>query len=126
VAPFSAPFSPFSPQRDLSVSYERLGDLLSALGQGEEARRYYQQALEIRARLAAAEPERADYQRDLVISLARVADSDDGAKRRELLLQARDILAKAQREQRWIEDAHRMMQWLAGLLDEQPPPQGDE
>ena len=28
-------------QRDLSVSYERLGGLLGALGEGEQARRYY-------------------------------------------------------------------------------------
>ena len=46
-------------QRDLSISYERLGDLLQALGQGDAARQYYQQALEIRQRLvAAARPRR--------------------------------------------------------------------
>jgi tetratricopeptide (TPR) repeat protein len=60
-------------QRDLSVSYNKLGDLLQALGQGEAARQYYQQTLEIRQRLVAAEPDRADYQWDLVVSLLRMA-----------------------------------------------------
>ena len=32
--------------RDLSVSYERMGDLLRGLGQGEQARAYFQKDLE--------------------------------------------------------------------------------
>ena len=50
------------------------GDLLSALGQGEGARRYYEQSLAIRERLSQAEPDRADYQEDLVVSYWRMAD----------------------------------------------------
>ena len=61
-------------QRDLSVSYNKLGDLLRALGQGEQARQSYQQALEIRQRLAEAEPDRADYQRDLSVSYNKLGD----------------------------------------------------
>jgi tetratricopeptide (TPR) repeat protein len=61
-------------QRDLSVSYSKMGDLFSALGQGEEARKAYAAALAIRGRLAAAEPERADYQRDLAVSHDRMGD----------------------------------------------------
>ncbi|HMN95565.1 MAG TPA: hypothetical protein PKC43_05005, partial [Phycisphaerales bacterium] len=60
-------------QRDLSVSYERMGDLYSALGQGEAARSAYQSALSIRERLAESEPDRADYQRDLAASYERMA-----------------------------------------------------
>ena len=56
-------------QRDLSVSYERVGDLYRALGQGDEARPAFLQSLAIRERLAQAEPDRADYQRDLWTSL---------------------------------------------------------
>ncbi|MEM9156365.1 MAG: CHAT domain-containing protein [Cyanobacteria bacterium P01_F01_bin.33] len=63
-------------QRDLSVSYNKMGDLYRALGQGELARDAYANALAIRERLAAAEPERADYQRDLSFSLVRVAAMD--------------------------------------------------
>ena len=61
-------------QRDLSVSYERLGDLMSALGQGEEARRLIEQSLQIGQRLAEAEPGRADYQRDLWASYIKFGE----------------------------------------------------
>ena len=61
-------------QRDLSVSYERLGDLLRALGQGETARGYYEKDLAIAERLAGAEPDRADYQRDLSVSYNKLGD----------------------------------------------------
>ncbi len=60
-------------QRDLSVSYNKLSDLMSALGQGEQAREFFEKALAISKRLAEAEPGRADYQRDLCLSLARCA-----------------------------------------------------
>ena len=61
-------------QRDLSVSYERMGDLLKTLGQAEQARQAYQRSLDIRERLAAAEPDRADYQRDLSVSFNKLGD----------------------------------------------------
>jgi hypothetical protein len=50
-------------QRDLSASYDRMGDLFRALCQGEEARQAFLKSLAIRERLAQAEPDRADYQR---------------------------------------------------------------
>ncbi|HEX6367829.1 MAG TPA: TIR domain-containing protein [Longimicrobium sp.] len=61
-------------QRDLSVSYNKVGDLYRDLGQGEQARQAYITSLQIRERLAQAEPERADYQRDLSVSYERVGD----------------------------------------------------
>jgi tetratricopeptide (TPR) repeat protein len=61
-------------QRDLSVSFIKMGDLYRALGQGEAARQAYQASLEIAERLAAAEPDRADYQRDLSVSFNRMGD----------------------------------------------------
>jgi tetratricopeptide (TPR) repeat protein len=64
-------------QRDLSVSYNKVGDLYRALGQGEAAREAYQKSLDIRERLAVAEPDRADYQRDLVVSLWKIGTSDE-------------------------------------------------
>jgi tetratricopeptide (TPR) repeat protein len=79
-------------QRDLSVSYERMGDLYRDLGQGEAARQAYQNSLAIRERLAQAEPDRADYQRDLVVSLVQLAQIDDSSQRRELLLRASSLL----------------------------------
>ena len=55
-------------QRDLSISYDRLGDLAVKEGQGERARELFQQGLEIRIRLAAGEPGNTEYQRDLSVS----------------------------------------------------------
>jgi tetratricopeptide (TPR) repeat protein len=86
-------------QRDLSVSYNKLGDLLQALGQGEAARQYYQQSLEIRQRLVAAEPDRADYQWDLVVSLLRMAavEPDNSTEHRARALAIlRDLYATDQ------------------------------
>ncbi|MGH8909330.1 MAG: tetratricopeptide repeat protein, partial [Egibacteraceae bacterium] len=57
-----------------------------AVGRGDEAARLYQQSLDIRRRLADAEPDRADYQRDLSISYNRLGalaaeQGDPGAAR---------------------------------------------
>jgi tetratricopeptide (TPR) repeat protein len=61
-------------QRDLSVSYERIGDLFRVLGKGDDARQAFAKALAIRERLAQAEPGRADYQRDLSVSYNKMGD----------------------------------------------------
>ena len=61
-------------QRDLSVSHNKMGDLLRVLGQGEQARQHYDDDLAIAQRLANAEPDRADYQRDLSVSHERMGD----------------------------------------------------
>ncbi|MGH8932429.1 MAG: AAA family ATPase, partial [Egibacteraceae bacterium] len=79
-------------QRDLSVSYNKLGDLMIAVGRGDEAARLYQQSLDIFRRLADAEPDRADYQRDLSISYNRLgalaAEQGDPGAARDYLSQA--------------------------------------
>ena len=55
-----------------------MGDLYRALGQGEQARDAFANSLAIAERLAQADPDRADYQRDLITSLSRGrASSDD-------------------------------------------------
>jgi tetratricopeptide (TPR) repeat protein len=82
-------------QRDLSVSYNKVGDLYRALGQGEQAREAYQQSLDITERLAGAEPDRADYQRDLSVSYERMGDLyralGQGEQAREAYQQSLDI-----------------------------------
>ncbi len=60
-------------QRDLSVSYNKLGDLHVSLGNGAEAKRYFEKSLAIAEALAAKEPNRADFQRDLAISYERMS-----------------------------------------------------
>jgi tetratricopeptide (TPR) repeat protein len=76
-------------QRDLSVSYERMGDLYRALGQGDNAREAYLKALAIAERLAQAEPDRDDYQVDLVVSLVQVGTI---GRSRELVERALAVL----------------------------------
>jgi tetratricopeptide (TPR) repeat protein len=61
-------------KRTLSAIYNRLGDLLSTVGQGEQARGYYERSFKLFERLAQAEPDRADYQRDLSVSYERMGD----------------------------------------------------
>ena len=61
-------------QRDVWVSFVKLGDLALQLGQGELAGRYFQDGLVIIQALAAAEPGRADLCYDLAISYLRIGD----------------------------------------------------
>jgi tetratricopeptide (TPR) repeat protein len=51
-----------------------MGDLYRALGQGEKAREAFQSSLTIRERLAEAEPDRADFQRNLSVSYNKMGD----------------------------------------------------
>jgi tetratricopeptide (TPR) repeat protein len=51
-----------------------MGDLMGSLGEGEQARQFYQKALEIAERLVRQEPERADYLRDLSVSYNKMGD----------------------------------------------------
>jgi tetratricopeptide (TPR) repeat protein len=61
-------------QRDLSVSHERLGELMVRMGNGPEAERLYRLSLAIRERLAQADPGSADAQRDLSVSHEKLGD----------------------------------------------------
>ena len=49
-----------------------MGDLYLSMGQGEAARQAYESALTIRERLAKSEPERVDYQIELVVPYSRL------------------------------------------------------
>jgi tetratricopeptide (TPR) repeat protein len=60
--------------RDLSVSYNNLGDLQRALGHGEAARQFFEKSLNIRERLVQQEPSRAAYLRDLSVSYNKLGD----------------------------------------------------
>jgi hypothetical protein len=54
-------------QREISVSFDRLGDTLKYEGKLAEARKFYEDALAIRKRLAEADAANPDRQRDLSI-----------------------------------------------------------
>lgn len=60
--------------RDLSVCYDKLGDIHSALGDVIEAKRVHERGLDIARRLNEQEPDRADYQRDLAVSYNLLGD----------------------------------------------------
>ena len=79
-------------QRDLSVSYDRVGDVLSMQGRLDDALAAYRASLAIRERLAAAEPDRADYQRDIVVSLAKLSNAGVSPDATEALTRALRIV----------------------------------
>ena len=61
-------------QRDLSVSYERLGGIAEALNDYKAAEGYYAKALEISEKLAEKYPDDPKMQRDLSISYNKLGD----------------------------------------------------
>ena len=61
-------------QSDLSISFQRLGDVAKALGQLDQARSWFEQALAVAKTLAAQDPHNSDWQRDLSISFERLGD----------------------------------------------------
>ncbi|MDZ7404875.1 MAG: CHAT domain-containing protein, partial [candidate division KSB1 bacterium] len=87
---------------DTHFAYPRLsgnmGDLLIGLGEGEAARQYYEKALDIRAKLAQAEPNRADYARDLSVSYGQMGDLlrslGEGEAARQYYEKCHEILSK--------------------------------
>ena len=61
-------------QRDLSVSYSKLGDVAVAQGKLEEAARAYSDSLAIVKKLAAGDPSNTQWQRDLSVSYNKIGD----------------------------------------------------
>src|SRR6266567_3475506 len=83
-------------QRDLSVPYNKVGDVLVAQGNLPEALKSFRDSLAIAERLAKADPGNAGWQRDLAISYGRVAttEAQTGARDRALsaFRRGRDII----------------------------------
>jgi tetratricopeptide (TPR) repeat protein len=61
-------------QRDLSISWERLGEVRQAQGDLAGALQAYEEDMKITARLAASDPGNADWQRDLSISWNKLGE----------------------------------------------------
>jgi predicted negative regulator of RcsB-dependent stress response len=61
-------------QRDLSLIYERVGDVLKTQGELEAALSSHQDSLAIRKRLAEADPSNAWWQRELSTSYDKIGD----------------------------------------------------
>ncbi len=56
------------------MSYNKVGDILAAQGEGAGALQSYRESLAIRERLAAQDPSNAGWQRDLSVSYNKVGD----------------------------------------------------
>ncbi len=61
-------------QRDVSISLDRIADVLLAQGDAATALGEYRKGLAIRERLAASDPKNTQWQRDVWVSLDRIAD----------------------------------------------------
>ena len=85
-------------QRDLSLSYSRVGDALMAQGNLAEALKSYQEGLAVADRLAKFDPENPSWQRDLAIGQGRVAivlaEQGHAPRALDMFRQGRAIIAK--------------------------------
>jgi len=61
-------------QHDLSISYEKIADVLRDKGKADDALSHYQKSLEIRQNLAKHDPENTQWQRDLWVSYNKIAN----------------------------------------------------
>jgi tetratricopeptide (TPR) repeat protein len=61
-------------QRDLSVAYNKVGDVLVAQGNLPEALKFFRDGLAIREHLAKADPNNAGWQRGLAVSYVKIGD----------------------------------------------------
>ena len=85
-------------QRDLSISYDKIGDLQNAEGKRAEALKSYQDGLEIAKRLAALDKANTEWQRDLSVSYNKIGDLQNAeGKRAEALKSYQDGLEIAKR-----------------------------
>ncbi|MEN8303746.1 MAG: tetratricopeptide repeat protein, partial [Campylobacterota bacterium] len=75
-------------QRDLSVSYDRVGDMHKATGDNEAALKAYQDGLAIARKLAALDPNHTEWQRDLSVSHNKVGDMHKATGDNEAALKA--------------------------------------
>jgi len=83
-------------QRDLSISHNKIGDVLRAQGEGAAALAEYRLGMAIAARLAAADPANAAWQRDLIVACVKLAEAAPEEARAWLtraLAIARDLAA---------------------------------
>ena len=89
-------------QRDLSVSHDRIGDVLVAQGDGPGALAAYRTGLAIREALAARDPANMQWQVDVAVSYSRLGTqtSLDVDTQRRFLTRGFEILAQLKSEGR--------------------------
>ena len=110
-------------QRDLSVSYNKLGDVAVAQGKLDEAARAYGDGLAIRKKLAAVDPGNTQWQRALFYSLFQISRLDaeqkhwpDAIGNAEASLKIAEQLSQLDRSNvTWQEDVKAGRAWLEQL-----------
>ena len=71
-------------QRDLSISHDKIGDMLTAQGDGDGALAAYRTSLGIAEILARRDPANTQWQRDLIISYMNISESEPTQARSNL------------------------------------------
>ena len=100
-------------QRELSISHNKIGDVLMSQGDLTAALENYRAAMAIAERLAASDPGNAEWQRDLIVGFAKLSqvtgDKAYAAKALDVALgmQQRGILAP--RDAWFIEEFKRQL-----------------
>jgi tetratricopeptide (TPR) repeat protein len=110
-------------QRDLSLSYNRIGDVLKAQGKHDEALKSYRDSLAITERLAVSDPSNTDWQRDLSLWYNSVGDVlvaqgklDDALKSyRDGLAIAERLAASDRSNTQWQNDLQSSAGKIGGL-----------
>ncbi|MFM7394786.1 MAG: hypothetical protein ACKO22_10590, partial [Cyanobium sp.] len=77
-------------QRDLSISHEKIGDVLAAQGDGPGSLAAYQESLTIREGLAKGDPTNMQWQVDVAVSCAKLGSLDSLLS----ILQRREYLSR--------------------------------
>jgi tetratricopeptide (TPR) repeat protein len=121
-------------QRDLSVSYNKIGDVQSAQGDLPSALSSYKQGLEIAQKLAARDPANTGWQRDLSVSYIKIGDVQSAqgdlpsalSSYKQGLEIAQKLAARDPANAQWKTDLVISLGKLASILEQQGTPQKRE
>ncbi len=111
-------------QRDLSVSHNKVGEILQLQGKAATALESFRTALGIAERLAARDPGNADWQRDLIVAYVRTSSADPAGPR-AWLARALAVATGLAAEGRLAPADSWMIPDLARRLAALPPDTGD-
>ena len=110
-------------QRDLSVSHNKIGDVLVAQGDGAGALAAYRKDLAIAEMLAGRDPANTGWQVDLAVSYSRLGNHDGltVTERRDFLLRGRKLLQELKEAGR-LHPSQDYVAWFDAALTTLPTP----
>ena len=107
-------------QRDLWVSFNKLGGVYTKLGRTEEALQQFEKGLEISQRLAQADPSDSQKQRDLMVSEYKIGNlyfgTGDLAAAKKRFAQGVEVLDRMITNKQDVEQSKREKAFLEGLI----------